>query len=72
MVNLHAKWTKNDGRWEVALWGKNLKNIQFTPQANDQTGFFETPAEAANPNNHIFTYHPNPPRTYGVTFRIKF
>jgi len=72
MLNLHAKWTKNDGRWEVALWGKNLKNIQFTPQANDETGFFETPAEAANPNNHIFTYHPNPPRTYGVTFRTKF
>jgi iron complex outermembrane receptor protein len=72
MINLHARWAAANDRWEVAFWGKNLKNIQFTPQANDQTGFFETPAEAANPDNHIYTYHPNPPRTYGVTLRAKF
>jgi iron complex outermembrane receptor protein len=72
MINMHASWTENDDRWSVSLWAKNLRNIVYTSQANDQTAFFETPAEASNPNNHIYTFHPNPPRTFGITVRAKF
>jgi iron complex outermembrane receptor protein len=72
MINMHASWTENDDRWSLVLWAKNLRNIDYTSQANDQAGFYETPAEFGNPNNHLYTYHPNLPRTVGITVRAKF
>jgi iron complex outermembrane receptor protein len=72
MINMHASWTEKDDRWSLVLWAKNLRNIEYTSQANDQTAFFETPTEFSNPNNHIYTFHPNPPRTLGITVRAKF
>ena len=72
MINMHASWTEKDDRWSLVLWAKNLRNIEYTSQANDQTAFFETPTEFSNPNNHIYTFHPNPPRTFGITVRAKF
>lgn len=72
LINAHATWSSYDGRWSAQLWGKNLRNIEYTEQTGNETGLFETPAEFNNPNNQIWTYHPNPPRTFGITLRASF
>jgi hypothetical protein len=45
VINMHASWTKIDDRWSLLLWGKTVRNIDYTSQSNDQAGFFETSAE---------------------------
>jgi iron complex outermembrane recepter protein len=71
LINAHLSWASEDDRWGVAIWGKNLRNIEYTSRADNQTGFYETPAETINPALSIFTYHPNDPRTFGITLRMR-
>jgi iron complex outermembrane receptor protein len=72
MINMHASWAARDDRWSLVLWAKNLRNIDYTPIAYDVTTFYESPAEASNPNNHIFSIRTNTPRTLGITVRARF
>jgi iron complex outermembrane receptor protein len=69
LINLHALWASDNSRWEVELWGKNIKNIQYYSYPVDNTAFFVTAAEAGNPNNRLFDVAGPPYRSYGATLR---
>jgi iron complex outermembrane recepter protein len=67
LVNAYAGWTRQDGRWEVRLWGKNITNIRYTTFGADTTPYYESLAEFNNPANSIFLMTPNAVRSFGIT-----
>jgi len=72
LVNAHASWTRQDGRWEVRLWGKNITNIRYTTFGADITPYYESLSELNNPANHIFLMTANAVRSFGLTVSINF
>lgn len=72
MLNAHASWTDYNDHWSVVLWGTNLRNIFYTPLTSDVAAFVSTPAEFANPDNHLYMFRSNSPRSFGVTVQAKF
>jgi iron complex outermembrane receptor protein len=71
LINVHASWASDNGRWEVALWGKNVTNIHFLSLAANQSIFVLSPTEANDPTLHIFEGTLSVPSWYGVTVRFK-
>jgi iron complex outermembrane receptor protein len=71
LVNVHANWMSEDGRWTVSLWDKNLRKIWYASSGFDDTAFLASVAEFSNPSNHIFSFEPNPPPSFGVTISAK-
>ncbi len=58
-VDASLRWLPDDGDYTVTLWGKNLTNeVEILNYLPVSTLFGE--------------YHATPPRTYGVTFGMKF
>ena len=72
MINLHASWATAGERLTFVAWCKNLRNIEYTTTASDGAFILVTPGEGSDPNNKVYTIHPNPPRTFGVTLRARF
>ncbi len=61
LLSGHVDWESADGRWNASIWGKNLTNKQyFTSRVDLLAGF-------GLDYNHI-----GAPRTYGVSFGMKF
>lgn len=72
LVNLHTKWTSDDGRWEVELWGKNVTNLHYAIYAQSASVYVDTPAEFFNGSNWFYEIQPGPYRSFGVTLRTWF
>jgi len=58
LLNVSAKWTSPDGRWDIALWGENLLDKEILA--------------AANPTGGGDSLTPRPPRTYGIRLGVRF
>ena len=72
LVNLHASWATAGDRLTFVAWCKNLRNIEYTSNAANGTFILVGPSEVSNPNDKVYTIHPNPPRTFGLTLRAQF
>lgn len=62
MTDLSLRYFSQSGKWDVALWGKNLENTAML-EANGETGLPYPNAGAA---------FINPPRTFGIRFHANF
>jgi iron complex outermembrane recepter protein len=71
LINLHASWTSETGRWEVTLWGKNIGKAYFTSLSTNQPIFVQNVAEGNNPALHLFEGSLSVPPWYGITVRIR-
>lgn len=72
LVNLHATWNSASDAWHVSLFSTNLTNRHTVSYAVDVSGFYLTPAEAANPANKIYSVERIPTRVVGLTLRHEF
>ncbi|MDB6091711.1 MAG: hypothetical protein JWN85_4495 [Gammaproteobacteria bacterium] len=59
LLNTSLTWYSTDDKWSVRAWGKNLNNAVYYAGRSEQGGLGDAQRQA-------------PPRTYGVTFRVKF
>ena len=59
VLNATLTWYSPDDRWNVQAWGKNLNNALYYEGRSEQGGLGDAQRQA-------------PPRTYGVTFQMKF
>jgi iron complex outermembrane receptor protein len=59
VVNATLTWYSLDDRWSLQAWGKNLNNALYYEGRSEQGGLGDAQRQA-------------PPRTYGVSFRVKF
>lgn len=62
LLNLRASYTAQDGRWSVALWGKNLGNEGYYSDVN-------SPRWSGLPYTIAWR---GTPRTYGVDAKLRF
>ncbi len=70
IVNAGISWMPND-RWEVELWGRNLTDDRSNTYLNDFAPFYFSEAElGAGATGMTANYIE--PRSYGVSFRLKF
>jgi iron complex outermembrane receptor protein len=72
IVNLHTSWNSSGDEWHVALFATNLTNRSTVTYATDVSGFYLTPAEAANAANRIYSVIRTPSRLVGLTVRHEF
>jgi iron complex outermembrane receptor protein len=72
IVNLHTTWNSSSDGWHVALFATNLTNRSTVTYATDVSGFYLTPAEAANPANRIYSVIRTPSRLVGLTVKHEF
>jgi iron complex outermembrane recepter protein len=72
IVNLHATWNSTRESWHVSAFATNLTNRSTVVYATDVSGFYLTPAEAANPANRIYSVLRVPSRLVGLTVRHDF
>ena len=61
LVNARFVLGRQDGRWDVELWGQNLTNADYMQVA------FDAPLQPGSWNAFL-----GAPRTYGVTFRVRY
>jgi iron complex outermembrane recepter protein len=59
LVNSSLTWYSADENWSVQAWGKNLNDALYYAGRSEQGGLGDAQRQA-------------PPRTYGVTLRVKF
>jgi iron complex outermembrane receptor protein len=59
VVNATLTWYSLDDRWSLQAWGKNLNNALYYEGRSEQGGLGDAQRQA-------------PPRTYGVTYQMKF
>jgi iron complex outermembrane receptor protein len=72
IVNLHTTWNSLSDTWHVSLFSTNVTNRHTVAYAIDVSGFYLTPAEAANPNNRIYSVERIPTRFVGLTVKHEF
>jgi iron complex outermembrane recepter protein len=72
LVNLHASWSSNDDRWELALWAKNVTNLHYAVYAQSAAVFIANGAEFFDPSKYLYEIQPGPYRSFGVTLRTRF
>ena len=61
LVNARFVLGRQDGRWDVELWGQNLTNAEYYQVA------FDAPLQTGTWNAFLGS-----PRTYGVTVRVRY
>ncbi len=61
LVNARFVLGRQDGRWDVELWGQNLTDAEYMQVA------FDAPLQTGSWNAFLGS-----PRTYGVTFRMRY
>ena len=59
VLNATLTWYPRNGRWNVQVWGKNLNDALYYEGRSEQGGLGDAQRQA-------------PPRTYGVTVKVKF
>ena len=72
LVNLHASWTSENGRHEVALFGQNVTNIHYGLLPADLSVFVQSGPEFFSGTDHLYNMRPGPYQSIGITFREKF
>jgi iron complex outermembrane receptor protein len=72
IINLHTSWNSAGDRWHVVAFANNLTNRHSVVYGTDVSGFYLTPAEAANPANRLFSVIRVPTRLLGLTLRHEF
>jgi hypothetical protein len=72
IVNLHTTWNSSGDSWHVSAFATNLTDRNTVVYATDVSGFYLTPAEAANPANRIYSVIRVPSRLVGLTVRHEF
>jgi iron complex outermembrane receptor protein len=72
-VNLHAGWRSTSGKVSINAFARDITNKRALVSAPDFTfPYYVTPSEAGNPQNHIYLSRYTPPRTFGVTFTVRY
>lgn len=61
VLNARVSLGRRDGRWDVELWSQNLTDAEYYQVA------FDAPLQTGTWNAFL-----GAPRTYGVTFRVKY
>jgi iron complex outermembrane receptor protein len=61
LVNARFVLGRQDGRWDIELWGQNLTDAEYMQVA------FDAPLQTGSWNAFL-----GAPRTYGVTFRVRY
>jgi len=61
LVNARVVFGRQDDRWNVELWSQNLTDAEYYQVA------FDAPLQTGSWNAFL-----GAPRTYGVTFRVKY
>ena len=59
LLNTSVTWYSPGENWSVQAWGKNLNDALYYAGRSEQGGLGDAQRQA-------------PPRTYGVTLRVKF
>ena len=72
LVNLHASWTSENGRHEVALFAQNLTNLHYALLPADLSVFVQSGPEFFSGTDHLYNMRPGPYQSIGITFREKF
>jgi iron complex outermembrane receptor protein len=72
LVNMHASWTSQDARHEVALFAQNLTNIHYALLPADLSVFVQSGPEFFGGTDHLYNMRPGPWQSIGITFREKF
>jgi hypothetical protein len=71
-VNLHLGWRSENDKVSVNLFARDITNKRALVNFPDFTPYFATPPEYFDPQNHIFLSRYTPPRTFGVTFTVRY
>jgi iron complex outermembrane receptor protein len=69
IVNFHAIWSSESGKWHASLFANDLTDRRPVVYATDVSGFYLTPAEASNPASRIYVVTRNQSRLIGLTLR---
>jgi outer membrane receptor protein involved in Fe transport len=69
IVNLHAIWSSESGKWHASFFANDLTDRRPVVYATDVSGFYLTPAEAANPASKIYVVTRGQSRLIGLTLR---
>jgi len=71
-VNLHLGWRSASERVSVNLFARDISNKRALVSFPDFTPYFATFQEYSDPRNHIYLSRYTPPRTFGVTFTVRY
>ena len=70
IVDLHAEWRSQSGRWLVDLFAKNVTDKRALTNFPDFTPYFTTPAEFSDPRNHVYLSRYSPARSFGISVTV--
>jgi hypothetical protein len=71
-VNLHLGWRSASEKVFVNLFARDITNKRALVSFPDFTPYFATLQEYSDPTNHIYLTRYTPPRTFGVTFTVRY
>ncbi len=71
-VNLHLGWRSANEKLMVNLFARDVTNKRALVSFPEFTSYFATFPEYSNPADHIYLSRYTPPRTFGVTFAVRY
>jgi iron complex outermembrane receptor protein len=71
-VNMHLGWRSASEKLMVNLFARDITNKRALVSFPEFTPYFATLAEYADPANHIYLSRYTPPRSFGVTFTVRY
>jgi hypothetical protein len=71
-VNMHFGWRSADEKLNVNLFARDVTNKRALVSFPSFTPYFATLAEYSDPANQIYLSRYTPPRTFGVTFTVRY
>src|SRR5579859_834157 len=71
-VNVHAGWRSTSEKFSVNLFARDITNKRALVSFPDFTPYFATLSEYGNPADHVYLSRYTPPRTFGVTFTVRY
>jgi iron complex outermembrane receptor protein len=71
-VNMHLGWRSANEKLMVNLFARDITNKRALVSFPEFTPYFASLAEYADPANHIYLSRYTPPRSFGVTFTVRY
>jgi iron complex outermembrane receptor protein len=71
-VNMHLGWRSANEKLMVNLFARDVTNKRALVSFPDFTPYFANLAEYSNPADHIYLTRYTPPRSFGVTFTVRY
>jgi iron complex outermembrane receptor protein len=71
-VNMHLGWRSANEKLNVNLFARDITNKRALVSFPEFTPYFATLPEYADPANHIYLSRYTPPRSFGVTFTVRY